>query len=296
MVELVAERGRRFVSIMLPSTRSSVFWLGLLLNTACYGSGTSDDEGGAGGMPNTGGGGASSGGSSAKGGSPAKGGSTGSAGAGVGGTGSGGGFSECVDTPSDVTADEVTALGFSANDVLAAVGGTRETDLLWMPSDLYATHSLAGTVTPLTLTVANAVTASRYIDSQGGGCVGGDGPCFVCTPRAQLEVELDIQSGDGALDEVFTVTLEVPSLDNITFAVDVPAADLQGSYLEGVTPETGYALTGLHLEGGFGVGFSGSHTTVPDIWNGFVAATVRADGSNGDVMQAHGYFPKETGM
>ncbi len=275
---------------MLLSARSSVVWLGLLLNTACYSSGASDEENGAGGMTNTGGGGASSGGSTAKGGSTA------SAGAGVGGTGIAGGFSECVDTPSDVTADEVTALGFSANDVLAAVGGTHETDLLWMASDLYATHSLAGTVTPLTLTLADAVTAARYIDSQGGGCVGGDGPCLVCQPRAEIDVEFGIQSGDGALDETFSVTLVVPSIDNSTFEVDVPAANLQGTYLEGVTPETGYSLTGLHLEGGFGVGFSGSHSTVPNIWNGFVAATVRADGSNGDVMQAHGYFPKETGM
>ncbi len=281
---------------MLLLTRLPVFWVGLLLNTACYSSGASDDDGGAGGTTNNGGGGASTGGSTAKGGATAKGGSTASAGAGVGGMGTAGGYSECVETTSEIGADEVTALGFSANDVLAAVGGTRETDLLWMPSDLYATHSLAGTVTPLTLMLADAVTATRYIDSQGGGCPGGNAACFLCQSRAEVDVELGIQSGDGALDELFTVTLEVVAIDSPTFSVEVAAADLLGTYLDGVTPETGYSLTGLHLEGGFGVGFGGSHTTVPNAWNGFVAATVRADGSTGDVMQAHGYFPKETGM
>jgi hypothetical protein len=151
-------------------------------------------------------------------------------------------------------------------------------------------------VTPLTLIFAEVPLAARYIDSQGGGCVGGDAPCLICQGRLELDIELQLTSTDRALVERLTVMLVATSQDAPTLSVNVDEAELQGLYLAEVTPEPDYSLTGMHLEAGYGVGFSGSHTTVPQAWNGFVAATVRAAGSTGDVMQAHGYFPKETGM
>jgi len=269
---------------------SALALLGVLLSTAC--SGGSDNGTGAGGQASAGSGGSSSAGApGSSGNGNAGGGSAGSTSAGAPG-----GFSECVDTPSDIEVDEVTPLEFSAADVVTTVGGTHELDLLWMGSDLYASHARSGMVTPLTLVFGDVPVAARYIDSQGGGCVGGDGPCIVCMGRVELDIDLQLTSGDGALDEQLTVTLEAASKDAPTLSVNVAEAALGGQYLAEVTPKPDYSLTGLHLEAGYGVGFSGSHSTVPDAWNGFVAATVRAAGSTSDVMQAHGYFPKETGM
>ncbi len=290
---------------MVLSSRLHLVWIAVVLNSACYGSNGGDDDSASGGAPNAGAGGvgqagaggvvSSGGGGASNGGAIAKAGSTAVGGTGAA-AGAAGSLNGCVDTPTDVAADEITALGFSANDVLAKAGGTHTTDLLWLASDLYATHSRGGTVTPLTLVFADAPGSVRYIDSQGGGCSGGAGPCWTCQSRMEIDLELQLTSGDGALDELVTVTLEVLSLDAPAFSANVAATDLSGSYLDGIVPDAGYSLTGIHLEVGYGVGFSGSHVTVPDTWNGFVAATLRASGSVGDVLQAHGYFPKETGM
>jgi hypothetical protein len=55
-----------------------------------------------------------------------------------------------------------------------------------------------------------------------------------------------------------------------------------------------YQIVGLHVAAFFDSPFSGSKVTVPDEWNGFVAAVLaQADSSQG-VLQAHGYFPPET--
>jgi hypothetical protein len=236
------------------------------------------------------------------------GGSTDQAGAGGaadGGTQNGGAaagagtYSECVETATEISIDAESALGFSARDVLARVGEWNEIDLLWMPSNLYATHSRSGTNTSFDIGLAEAYDAPitvRFIDSQGGGCVGGDGPCTQCQGRLEIDHTLFIVSGDGALDEELPVTLHAQSIDSPTLSADIPAEHVQGTFLDEVTPEAGYSVTGLHIEAGYGVGFSGSHTTVANTWNGFVAATLQADGASGDVMQAHGYFPKETGM
>lgn len=214
--------------------------------------------------------------------------------------GSGGiiGNGECTETTTDVAPDSQTALGFSANDLLATVGGARQSDLYWMPSNLYATNSLAGTATPLTLEVTLSTTLSpTYVDSQGGGCPSGGLPaCIECRSRLLVPVDMAIATGDGALNEHVAFVLEAYDAATPTFVFDVDAASLVGTYLSAVTPQTGYTAVGIHFDGGYGVGFAGSWATVPDAWNGFVAARVRpSDGSTlSEVWQAHGYFPKAT--
>jgi len=224
--------------------------------------------------------------------------SSGGGGAGVGGAG--GGFSECVETPSTIAADMISALGFSANDVLALTGGTHQSDLAWMMSDLYATNTRAGTQTPLTLTFAAQPTAVRFVDNQGGGCPGpgSEAACVTCPKRMEIDVGLTIVTADGALNEQLNVTLKATSKDAPAFTSNIDATTAMGSYLDGVMPKTGYQVQGIHAEGGYGLSFAGSRATVPNAWNGFVAALLTTSGSPSPsastIMQAHGYFPRQT--
>jgi hypothetical protein len=259
----------------------------------CGGSESNPGTAGAGGSGDAGSGGASS---SGGGGAGTAGSGGGSAGAGVGGSGSG--FGPCVETPSTIAADMTSPLGFSANDVLADVGGAHQSDLAWVVSDLYATHTRAQTQTPLTLTLAPQPTAVRFIDNQGGGCPGpgSEAACIDCPKRMEIDIGLTMVTGDGALNEQLKLTLETTSKDAPTFNMDIEATAVTGNYLDGVTPKQGYQLSGLHVEGGYGVSFPGSRTTVPNAWNGFVAALLTASGSPSasTIMQAHGYFPRQT--
>ena len=216
-------------------------------------------------------------------------------GSGVGGSAPGG-IRECVETPSEIPPSQSTTLGFSANDVLAVTGGAHETDLAWVASSLYATHSRSSMQTPLTLTVAAAPTAVRFVDSQGGGCPtgGSDAPCIVCSSRLEIDVGVTIVTGDGALQEQLGVTLTTMTKSAPSFSTNVDATTVTGTYLTGVVPKAGYEISGLHLEAGYGVGFGGSRTTVPNQWNGFTPARLVPTGSTSAVMQAHGYFPRQT--
>ncbi len=202
----------------------------------------------------------------------------------------------CVESVAPVEASQQTPLGFSAKDVLAAIGGAHRADFAWIASSLYATHGRAETQTAVTLTLAATPSAVRFIDSQGGGCIGGHGPCITCSPRLEIDLGVTLVSDDGALDEKLAVTLSTKSLRGAMFSAELDAAAVRGSYLERVVPSAGYERTGLRVEAGFGHS-KGPGGPVPGEWNGAVAAlVVQAPGRPGarrppPVMVAHGYFP-----
>jgi hypothetical protein len=214
---------------------------------------------------------------------------------GVGGDGSGYG-GPCVETPNEVMASQATSLGFSADDVLAITGGAHQTDLAWMMSDLYATHSRANTQTPLTFTLAPTPTAVRFIDVKGGGCPGGGlgVACTLCASRLEIDIGVTVVTGDGALNEELAVTLKTMTKDGPSFSTRIDAALIKGMYFMGIVPMAGYEPYGLHVEAGYGMSFGGARKTVPNQWNGFVAAEIAATGTMNAIMQAHGFFPRQT--
>jgi hypothetical protein len=114
----------------------------------------------------------------------------------------------------------------------------------------------------------------------------------------EIDIGLTIVTGDGALNEQLAVTLKANSVDAPTFNTNLEAVAVMGNYLDGVTPKAGYQLFGVHVEGGYGVSFGGSRTTIQNAWNGFVAALITATGapstSTSAIMQAHGYYPRQT--
>jgi hypothetical protein len=177
---------------------------------------------------------------------------------------------------------------------MTKVGASGSEALKWISGTMYATSALAGTETTLTLAFANP--SATYVDSTGGGCpAGGEGPCIMCEPRLEIDVDLTLTTADGALDEKVRAKLVTRTADTATMTFDIDAAKVAGTYLTKVTPDSGMSLTGVHLEAAFGGSFPGSHATVPNVWNGFVAAMVKSASSVGNIYTSHGYFPPETG-
>jgi hypothetical protein len=112
----------------------------------------------------------------------------------------------------------------------------------------------------------------------------------------EIDIEVTLVTGDGALNEKLNVTLKTTTKNAPMFTTDVMSAAVVGTYLSGVMPKMGYQLAGVHVEAGYGVSFPGSRMTVPNQWNGFVAALLTAMGAplTSTIMQAHGYFPRQT--
>ncbi len=201
-----------------------------------------------------------------------------------------------METPGAVALDAQTPLGFSAAALLSTIGKNQESDLKWLATSMYASHGRGGTTTKVNLGFTAA--AATFVDSKGGGCpTQGEAPCIVCQPRLEVSVGLTMATTDGALDEEIAVKLVTSTKDTATMTFDLPVASLEGAYFDQVTPEAGYEPFGLHVEASFGGSFPGSHATVPGVWNGYVAATVRTTGSTSTtgVNTSHGYFPPETG-
>jgi hypothetical protein len=203
---------------------------------------------------------------------------------GASGTGGAGGFGGCVDTPSAVDLNYQTNLGFSGADLLAKVGAEQKSDLKWLGSYMYASHSKSGTQTFVTLTFDQTSAVARFVDSTGGGCVGGDGPCLTCMPRLEIDINLKLVSEDGSLNDTLKVTLVSMLAEMASLSGVLAAEDVMGTYLDDVTPKTGYEVNGLHIEAEYG-GVEGN------LWAGYVAATLNQVGYSGSILQAHGYVP-----
>jgi len=123
----------------------------------------------------------------------------------------------------------------------------------------------------------------------------GGRPCIVCEASLEIVTAAKLVTGDGALDESVSLKLTTRAATTARFTLEVPAVNVKGTYLTKVTPDPGFTRSGVYVEGAFGDSFSGSHQTVPGVWNGFVAAELSKPGYINPVFTAHGYFPPQTG-
>ena len=208
------------------------------------------------------------------------------------------GFMAVTETPSTIAADTTSALGFSANDVLAIAGGAHPSDLARScpisMRRIRARRPRRRSRSPSRHSPQRCASSTTRAAGARAAELRSLAP--VCPKRMEIDIGLTLVTGDGALNEELKVTLLATSKEAPAFKIDIDAAAVVGKYLEGVTPKQGYQLQGLHAEGGYGVSFAGSRMTVPNAWNGFVAALLTASGapSTSTIMQAHGYFPRQT--
>jgi len=199
----------------------------------------------------------------------------------------------CVEVVTQVDLDEVTTLDVTAADTLRELEGEFVIALDWRDtSDLYATHSRAGTQTSLTLRVAHDKEPVTFIESTGGRCPGpGIGaPCTVCESRFVLGLDLELSTEDQSLVAVVFNGKLVSRGKGGRLSTQRTLAKLQGSFLDDITLRAGRAATALSLEAGFGSPMPGSKRFDPNGWNGFVALTLEGKAGS-PVMVAHGYWP-----
>lgn len=127
----------------------------------------------------------------------------------------------CQDTPTDVTLEEVTELGFSAAEVLARLPASEVALLTWE----------GGGTTDLTLTYAPAA-AARFVDSVAVYPDGdGETPAIavICEDRVEIDLDFTIATTDGALDEDLAAPIRATAVDAATVWADLDLDGLQGS-------------------------------------------------------------------
>ncbi|NJK31274.1 MAG: hypothetical protein HC927_02025 [Deltaproteobacteria bacterium] len=191
-----------------------------------------------------------------------------------------GDFGECVNTPTVLASvDEVSALGFSAADVLAFADGEHGSPLFWRAPDSefgveYGPESGEGS---LTVSIAHSGGEIRFIDSEpkegnlGEGDFDDD-----CQDRLEIDVMAQINTAGGALAESLPVTLKASSDLLAQFDAEIPVEDLAGS------------MTVTALDPDFTVGPVALHVGVSSFGlNGSISGSVTVEG---DGFAAAGFF------
>jgi hypothetical protein len=145
----------------------------------------------------------------------------------------------CVDTVTVLgSVDEVAALGFSAAQVLAVAEGSHASELVWGAglgegpvTVAFGPESGAGT---LTVDVAYAGGEVRFVsskpeESEGEGL---DDGAFLasCSDRLEVDVEVSVKTGGGALDESFTAPLRATSRGISRISREIAVEELAGSF------------------------------------------------------------------
>jgi hypothetical protein len=136
----------------------------------------------------------------------------------------------CVDEPAlPLRLDEVSQLGFSANDVLALAQGERRASLRWIQTQGYAYGPESE---PGVLTVnVTSLGSARYINVvPNEEYVGPEPTIDLCKPRVEVDVQVSMTSEGGALNEQFTETLRSERAGVVTLNHDLDAAKLGGSF------------------------------------------------------------------
>ena len=142
----------------------------------------------------------------------------------------------CVDDSAEIALDDSSALGFSANDMLALAGGER-TDSFVYASD--------GHSTPLTINVSTVATTARLVISTTvwPEDTGGEEPMYSpemdtassgddawCPDHIEIDASVDFATEDGAFDEHWSVELYGSGAGITSFGLALDPHGLGGSY------------------------------------------------------------------
>jgi hypothetical protein len=162
----------------------------------------------------------------------------------------------CEEVVTDVELDSETALGFSAETVLAFAGGTHTEALAWLDStSAYGPESgrseVTLTVEPL---AAHFVERSPRTSSGGGGLAIDLAPLDNCRDSIKIDVRIGLSTQGGALAETVDTVLEAAAADfaSGSFAIDLAA--IAGSFEATPAVPANSELTRSSLQ--FALGFS----------------------------------------
>ena len=162
-------------------------------------------------------------------------------------------YPPCDETTTEVAIDEVTALGFSAADVLALTETSSTDSFEWLSTS---------EVVDLALGVTQDGDGARYIDRQDPG-----GSTMECLSRVEVDVRFSFVTSDGVFEEEFGGTLTAEEASSASLNQIMDGAGVQGSYS---FPENSYE-PGIRWQMTFG----------PDVRQGSVEVSYSRDMGDG---------------
>jgi len=137
----------------------------------------------------------------------------------------------CEDTPTVITLEEVSELGFSGAETLALAEGAFDGLLSWHGDD-YADPSEVST-SPVHVSVAYAEGEVRLVASQ-AVYPEGDAPTMdlglICEDYLEVDVSLVVTTEDGGLDESYEVALRSFDGQRATAYAEFDHGSMGGSY------------------------------------------------------------------
>lgn len=156
------------------------------------------------------------------------------------------GAGNCVNTPTPIELETVSALGFSAAHVIALAEGTHTETLAWLENEMVT--SSGGDPSEVEVHLELGPNA-RFVDREpkqddGGDTLEGDLGEPACNDRLELDATLTLKTADGLLDEsVETVVwAETANLAHADFQID--ADELAGSLSLSVEGPAGFEPDG----------------------------------------------------
>ncbi len=160
----------------------------------------------------------------------------------------------CEDTPSVITLEEATDLGFSGAELLALAEGEHAETLTWLASD---------TTTGLTVTVHYDAGEVRFVDSEAVYPDTGMSEAIgvECDDRVEVDVTVAVVTEDGALNESFGLALSSTDGASASARVSFDHTELNGSYTFDLMDPSEYDSVEHSLDMSFDAEGSGGELT-----------------------------------
>lgn len=144
----------------------------------------------------------------------------------------------CIDTPTVLTLDESSALGFSAAQLLDGKLGKRSTTLTFAGEPTVLSDDLKNKQLPLEVELRHDGGEVRFIDSSENPDYddsGNESGFIDCSDRLEVDVAIDFVTKDKEFDEHRTGILVATTVERADLLLDL--APLQGSF----DPATAYS-------------------------------------------------------
>lgn len=144
----------------------------------------------------------------------------------------------CIDTPTVLTLDESSALGFSAAQLLDGKLGKRSTTLTFAGEPTVLSDDLKNKQLPLEVELRHDGGEVRFIDSSENPDYddsGNESGFIDCSDRLEVDVAIDFVTKDKEFDEHRTGILVATTVERATLLLDLDP--LQGSF----DPATAYS-------------------------------------------------------
>ena len=123
----------------------------------------------------------------------------------------------CYATQTEVSSDELLSIGFTVDEALGEMAGSRTFD---------ATH-VAGPQTEITIDLARgdgAAVLVEYFDPET------DQPSDECSDYVSIPIDTQIITADGAFDFTASMTLDIEEVDTGCLHAELPTDSNQGSF------------------------------------------------------------------